>query len=72
MWCRLQPDVAEAAAPCGGGCSPMRNPGRRFATTGRLGDVAVHNVTPGSVAGFGGDSRWTVPAQAHAARPPLP
>jgi len=38
--------------------------GRRFATTGRLGDVAVHNVTPGSVAGFGGDSRWTVPAQA--------
>ena len=38
--------------------------GRLFATTGRLGDVAVHTVTPGSVAGMGDYSRWTVPAQA--------
>jgi len=52
------------AHPDGGLAFAWAPTGRLFATTGRLGDVAVHTVTPGSVAGMGDYSRWTVPAQA--------
>ena len=58
-------EVQGGEAHADGGLSFAWAPtGRLFATTGRLGDVAVHTVTPGSVAGMGDYSRWTVPSQA--------